>query len=67
MRGTSTQVPDPDRRQLVNCTLPRNVLACTGACLMVSREKFEEVGGFNEALTICGDIDICARFHAGGC
>ena len=59
--------PDADLSHVfVHPTLPRNVLVCTGACLTMSREKFNLVEGFNEALSICGDIDICARFHWNG-
>lgn len=49
----------------VNCYFGRNKLeynysAVTGACLMVSREKFERIGGFCEQLPIAyNDIDLC--------
>jgi len=43
----------------------REVTASTGACLMVSREKFEAVGGFDEELSVVGnDIDLCLRLSA---
>ncbi len=50
----------------VHPRLPRNVLAVTGACLMISRADYELVGGFDEDLAICGDIDICLRLHRSG-
>ncbi len=50
----------------VDPKVPRNVLACTGACLMIARDKLERVGGFNEQLKICGDIDVCLRLHEAG-
>lgn len=50
----------------VDPLLARNVLACTGACMMLSKEKYSGVEGFDERLAICGDIDICARLHQRG-
>lgn len=50
----------------VHPRLPRNVLAVTGACLMMSRADYELVSGFDEGLAICGDIDICLRLHGSG-
>jgi GT2 family glycosyltransferase len=44
----------------------RNVLACTGACLAVERAKLDAVGGFNEDLQICGDVDLCLRLVESG-
>tara|TARA_R110002167_G_scaffold38417_2_gene119682 strand:+ start:4 stop:1947 length:1944 start_codon:yes stop_codon:yes gene_type:complete len=40
----------------------REVSANTGACLMVSRTKFEEIDGFDEELAVVGnDVDLCLR------
>lgn len=45
----------------------RNYLAVTGACLMVRKEVFHEVGGFNESFIVCGsDVDFCLRIHSRG-
>lgn len=39
----------------------------TGACLMVSKNKYNEVGGFNESLAIaCNDIDLCFKLLEKG-
>lgn len=47
--------------------LPREVSANTGACLLVSRAKFEEVGGFDESLRVVGnDIDLCLKLLSKG-
>lgn len=44
-----------------------NCFAVTGACLMVSREKFELVSGFDEKLAIAyTDVDLCASFLRKG-
>lgn len=40
----------------------RNVQAVTGACMMVKRVVFEELGGFDESYEIgFNDIDLCLR------
>ena len=45
----------------------RNVLAVTAACLMVEREKFDSVGGFDERFQVCGgDVDLCLRLIEAG-
>lgn len=45
----------------------RNYLAVTGACMMMRRDVFEELKGFNERFTICGsDIEICLRLIQNG-
>ena len=44
--------------------LPRNCSAVTGACMMVPRRVFEEVGGFDEALRVVfNDVDLCLRIR----
>lgn len=41
--------------------------AVTGACFMIKRERFFEVGGFNiEYINGCEDIDLCLRLHKKG-
>lgn len=45
----------------------RNMLALTGACQMVRREVFEEVGGYDQGYTLAfGDIDFCLKVHERG-
>ena len=48
--------------------LVRNCLAVTGACLLVDRERFWEVGGFDEEnLPIAfQDVDLCLKLHDAG-
>jgi GT2 family glycosyltransferase len=41
--------------------------AVTGACLMVRRKLFDEVGGLDEQLTVAfNDVDFCLRLKAAG-
>jgi GT2 family glycosyltransferase len=45
----------------------RDVSAVTGACLMVRRDAFEEVGGFDERLRVAfNDIDFCLKLRVRG-
>ncbi|MCE7947278.1 MAG: glycosyltransferase family 2 protein [Chloroflexi bacterium CFX4] len=45
----------------------RNVLAVTGACLMISRQAFDAVGGFDEAYQLnYSDVALCLRAHEAG-
>lgn len=44
-----------------------NVLAVTGACLMVRREVFEEAGGFPKELPVAfNDVDLCFSIYEKG-
>ncbi|MFU8827705.1 MAG: glycosyltransferase family 2 protein, partial [Brevefilum sp.] len=45
----------------------RNYLAVTGACQMIRRELFNEVGGYDEGFRLAfGDIDFCLRVYESG-
>jgi GT2 family glycosyltransferase len=47
--------------------IAREVSAVTGACMMVSRAKFEALSGFDESLEVVGnDIDLCLRLLRNG-
>jgi GT2 family glycosyltransferase len=47
--------------------LIRGYSALTGACLLVRRAVFEEVGGFEESLPVAfNDIDFCLRLGRAG-
>ncbi len=46
---------------------PGNWSAVTGACLMVERRKFDEVGGFDETYPVAfNDTDLCFRLLEAG-
>ncbi len=45
----------------------QDVSAVTGACLMVSKEKYEEVGGFGEDFRVSlNDVDFCLKLRQKG-
>ena len=45
----------------------RNVIAVTGACMLMRREFFEEMGRFDEAHSVINnDLDFCLRAHLAG-
>ncbi|WP_278471972.1 glycosyltransferase family 2 protein [Gimesia maris] len=61
------QLPVHRSGPFVSPMLNRNVLAITGACQVIERAKFEQLGGFDEQFIICGsDVDICIRAHQQG-
>lgn len=44
-----------------------DMLAVTGACLMMRRSVFEEAGGFYEGLAVAfNDVDLCYRIYEKG-
>jgi O-antigen biosynthesis protein len=48
--------------------LPQRVSAVTAACLLVSKEKFHAVGGFNERdfAVAFNDVDLCLKLNERG-
>ena len=47
--------------------LDTNYLAVTGACLMVEKRKYFEVGGLDESLAVSyNDVDFCLKLHHAG-
>lgn len=47
--------------------IDRNYIAVTGACLAVSREKFNLAGGFTEDLAVTfNDVDLCMKLYENG-
>ena len=44
-----------------------NVLAVTGACLMIDREKYYQTGGFCDKIKVgYNDVDLCVRLFEAG-
>lgn len=58
-RTQSRDFPGDNNRLLI----PSNISAVTGACMMIKREKFEELGGFDEEEfpVTFNDIDLCLK------
>jgi GT2 family glycosyltransferase len=57
---------DPGGPDLWNATV-RNLNAVTGACLMVRRAVWDELGGLDESLAASyNDVDFCLRARARG-
>jgi O-antigen biosynthesis protein len=47
--------------------IARNWAAVTAACMMVRREVFDQVGGFEEQLKVAfNDVDLCLRLLRHG-
>jgi GT2 family glycosyltransferase len=63
-RGAPGESPGPQNRLL----LDREVSAVTAACMVVDRERFVAVGGFDEsALAVAfNDVDLCLKLAARG-
>lgn len=62
--GMSADAPGyMGRAQLI-----QNYTAVTGACMVLRKAVFEEVGGFNqrELKVAFSDIDLCLKIHAAG-
>ena len=56
-----------DPGHLLRNQLEANWSAVTGACLMIARDKFDQVGGFSVALAVAyNDIDLCFRLRRHG-
>lgn len=54
--------------QMGRLRLAQHLTAVTAACLVVRREVFEEVGGFDQrGLKVAfNDVDLCLKIHAAG-
>ena len=52
---------------LHKASLQMNVSAVTAACMMMKKEVFEKIGGFEEELSVAfNDVDLCLRIGKAG-
>ncbi len=60
-------VPDIGQGYFNALVAYKNYLAVTGACLMVSRKKYDEVGLMDETFPVnYNDVDLCLKLHEKG-
>jgi len=67
--GHAHRFQDPADPGYMNRLLcQQNIAAVTAACLVVSRQKFHEVGGFDaDAFAVAyNDVDLCLKLRAAG-
>ena len=59
--------PQQDPAQSLYDGGTRNFMAVTAACVMVSKDKFNEVNGFDPVFQIAfNDVDLCLKLHKKG-
>lgn len=62
-----TDMPKERSGYMHKASLIQDLSAVTAACMMVKRQVFEEVGGFEEKLTVAfNDVDLCLRMREKG-
>jgi GT2 family glycosyltransferase len=68
LAGHAFRFADPlGQHENARLMLDTNYIAVTGACLMVARAKYLEVGGLDETLVVTyNDIDFCLKLRAAG-
>lgn len=60
-------IPGTVDQSFVSPSLPRNVVAVTGACMAVSRRAMQAVGRFDEEFAVTGnDVEWCVRAMVRG-
>ena len=51
----------------VSPMVKRNVLAVTGACMVIARKTINKIGNFDERFIVCGgDVEMCIRAYERG-
>jgi GT2 family glycosyltransferase len=62
-RGFPAEHPGVNRQ----LRMTRNYSAVSGACMLMRREVFQEIGGFDEILSLgFADIDLCLKMRRAG-
>jgi GT2 family glycosyltransferase len=62
-RGFPAEHPGVNRQ----LQMTRNYSAVSGACLMVRRDVFQQIGGFDEQLAgVLADVDLCLKMRRAG-
>lgn len=60
-------LPKGDPGYMGRAVLAQDMVAVTGACLLVRKTIYEEVGGLDENLAVAfNDVDFCLRVHSAG-
>ncbi|EHH68892.1 glycosyltransferase [Gluconobacter morbifer] len=58
---------EDDPGYLGQLVLTRDLMAVTGACMLVPRPVFDQAGGFDETFPLtCNDVDFCLRVRKEG-
>ncbi|MBQ8822901.1 MAG: glycosyltransferase family 2 protein [Lachnospiraceae bacterium] len=64
---THYKIPQQNLGYMGRLCYAQNMTAVTGACLMVRKDRFEEVGGLEESFAISlNDVDFCLKLRAKG-
>jgi GT2 family glycosyltransferase len=62
-RGFPAEHPGVNRQ----LQMTRNYSAVSGACLLMRREVFQQIGGFDEKLSgVLADVDLCLKIQRAG-
>jgi len=60
-------LPATDTRNFSQLQLVHNCMAVTGACMMIRKDLYEEVGGMDVQLAVAyNDVDLCLRLFQMG-
>ncbi len=64
---THYKIPHQNLGYMGRLCYAQNMTAVTGACLMVKKDRFEEVGGLEESFAISlNDVDFCLKLRQKG-